>query len=86
MSAKKLVDKRLQKEFLREIDEHKESLNKEMKAYFEEIEDQEKRNPNLIRENHLIHGFQELSIILVDTMVLKTIRIQFNLLMKRFLI
>ena len=61
MSAKKLVDKRLQKEFLREIDEHKESLNKEMKAYFEEIEDQEKRNPNLIRGNDLIHGFQELS-------------------------
>ena len=51
MSAKKLVDKRLQKEFLREIDEHKESLNKEMKAYFEEIEDQEKRNRDLIREN-----------------------------------
>jgi len=61
MSAKKLIDKRLQKDFLREIDVHKESLNKEMKAYFEEIEDQEYRNLDLIRENDLIHGFQELS-------------------------
>ena len=61
MSAKKLIDKRLQKEILREISEYKNSLNKEMREYFEEIEKQEKRNLSLTRENDLIHGFQELS-------------------------
>lgn len=61
MSAKKLIDKRLQKEILREISEYKNSLNKEMREYFEEIEKQEKRNLSLTRENHLIHGFHELS-------------------------
>ena len=61
MSAKKLIDKRLQKEFLREISEYKKSLNKEMRDYFEEIEAQETENLSLTRENDLIHGFQELS-------------------------
>ena len=61
MSAKKLIDKRLQEEFLREIHEYKNLLNEEMRKYFEEIEKQEKVNLSLIRENHLIHGFQELS-------------------------
>ena len=61
MSAKKCIDKKLQKERLQEIREYKKTLNKEMRDYFKEIEKQEDINLNQKFENDLINGFKELS-------------------------